>query len=449
MRFLVPSPPPSPVPGVIALDDFAPDEGKIFEVFEDFVENAGEFLMDDGEIEEESVLDEVLSGEESDEEDQRHDSPELDLPGPEVDFVVNPYFFRRVLDDMDILDIEDESGDERDSDFGVPIERYIVRDVSPDGEDKELPKIAIQQLIEKLIIFMPISKRVTAIPPYLQIFTTIHFVASGSYQRRVGQDFLSCMSQTSISVHCHNTIKALNDLMGQWIQFPISNRKKQQIKQEFFEKTGFPGVIGAIDGSHIAIFPPQNEREHLFINRKLYHSLNIMIVSSYNGEILAVNAQHGGRTHDSRAFRSSNLFHHLESNRKQYRIYFNVFLGDSAYPLLPFLLKPILNAPEGSPEAKYTQHFVKARCAVERCIRVLKGRWRCLRKERALHYQPEIAACIIIACCVLHNIAIKWKIPPEEIFLDEIDIELPIPENINNNNAEEIRRNIVRWYFTE
>lgn len=50
-----------------------------------------------------------------------------------------------------------------------------------------------------------------------------------------------------------------------------------------------------------------------------------------------------------------------------------------------------MNAPEGSPEAKYTKHFVRARSAVERCIGVLKGRWRCLRKERALHYRPEFA----------------------------------------------------------
>lgn len=41
-------------------------------------------------------------------------------------------------------------------------------------------------------------------------------------------------------------------------------------------------MIGAIDGSHIAVFPPQTEREHLFINRKLYHSLNVMIVRMYN-----------------------------------------------------------------------------------------------------------------------------------------------------------------------
>ncbi|XP_039302812.1 putative nuclease HARBI1 [Solenopsis invicta] len=129
----------------------------------------------------------------------------------------------------------------------------------------ELSKAATVQLINELIPFMPVVQRQTAIPPHLQIFATLHFVASGSYQRKVGQDFLSCMSQTSISVSIHATINALNRIMGQWIQF--------------FEKTGFPGIIGAIDGTHIAIFAPNTVREHLFINRKLYYSLNVMIVS--------------------------------------------------------------------------------------------------------------------------------------------------------------------------
>lgn len=44
--------------------------------------------------------------------------------------------------------------------------------------------------------------------------------------------------------------------------------------------TNFPGVIGAIDGTHVAIWPPTKNREHLYINRKLYHSLNVMIVNT-------------------------------------------------------------------------------------------------------------------------------------------------------------------------
>jgi len=67
------------------------------------------------------------------------------------------------------------------------------------------------------------------------------------------------------------------------------------------------------------------------------------------------------------------------------------FSGDSAYPLMPYLLKPFINAPMGSPEFRYIEHFTRARSSVKRCIGILKGRWRCLRKERALHYQLEFA----------------------------------------------------------
>lgn len=122
---------------------------------------------------------------------------------------------------------------------------------------------------------------------------------------------------------------------------------------------------------------------------------------------------HGGRTHDSRVFHSSQLFNYLQRRQAAgeggswligmtslyFFIIFNYvilyplinILGDSAYPLMPFLLKPFMNAPAASPEARYTEHIVKARSAVERCIGVLKGRWRCLRKERTLHYTPDFA----------------------------------------------------------
>lgn len=44
--------------------------------------------------------------------------------------------------------------------------------------------------------------------------------------------------------------------------------------------TNFSGVIGAIDGTHVAIWSLTKNREHLYINRKLFHSLNVMIVNT-------------------------------------------------------------------------------------------------------------------------------------------------------------------------
>lgn len=77
---------------------------------------------------------------------------------------------------------------------------------------------------------------------------------------------------------------------------------------------------------------------------------------------------------------------------------------------MPFLLKPFKNPPAGSPEANYNEHIIKARSAVERCIGILKGRWRCLRKERALHYKPEFAG-------IRYNLDYKKKIQYYNIFI--------------------------------
>lgn len=57
-------------------------------------------------------------------------------------------------------------------------------------------------------------------------------------------------------------------------------------------RNGFPGIIGAVDGTQIAIVAPSVNDENgpplLFYNRKGYYSLNVQIVilsSSYSHNI--------------------------------------------------------------------------------------------------------------------------------------------------------------------
>lgn len=48
------------------------------------------------------------------------------------------------------------------------------------------------------------------------------------------------------------------------------------------EKKNFPGVIGALDGTHVAIVTPTKKDEPLdavhFFNRKGYYSINVQLV---------------------------------------------------------------------------------------------------------------------------------------------------------------------------
>ncbi|KYN02248.1 Putative nuclease HARBI1, partial [Cyphomyrmex costatus] len=170
-----------------------------------------------------------------------------------------------------------------------------------------------------------------------------------------------------------------------------------------------------------------------------------------NQKILAVNAGHGGRIHDSHIWNASVISHHLEQEHRNGRTG-TWLIGDSGYPLLPYLLTPMLNQPVGTPPVRYTDVHVKARSEIERCIGVLKGRWRCLRKERALHYKPEFAALIVNAACILHNIAKIYNVPEPDLYVDDIDQEdEDFLQNINNGRGragQEVREALIRRYFT-
>lgn len=80
-------------------------------------------------------------------------------------------------------------------------------------------------------------------------------------------------------------------------------------------------------------------------------------------------------------------------------------LGDRGYPCQPTLLTPYPE-PEQGPQQRFNVAHSKTRGRVEMTIGLLKARFQCLRHLRVT---PERACDIIVACVVLHNIAIFWR----------------------------------------
>jgi len=64
---------------------------------------------------------------------------------------------------------------------------------------------------------------------------TLNLLSSGSYQRKVGQDFLSCICQSSISnidQVIHQIVDAINIIMPDWIKFPTQPNEIRAIQQQ-------------------------------------------------------------------------------------------------------------------------------------------------------------------------------------------------------------------------
>ncbi|XP_046403879.1 putative nuclease HARBI1 [Ischnura elegans] len=145
-----------------------------------------------------------------------------------------------------------------------------------------LSKDMVRGLVAELRPHMAVARRSTAIPIELKVLCALHFYGQGSYQKSTGSDSNLGLCQSSVSNAIEEVTEALNtnDILTKWIHFPLQREERSRVIRKNYLATQIPGTIGYVDGTHVAIKAPK-EQEHLFLNRKSYHSINVMIVSGY------------------------------------------------------------------------------------------------------------------------------------------------------------------------
>ncbi|XP_071580476.1 putative nuclease HARBI1 [Temnothorax nylanderi] len=314
------------------------------------------------------------------------------------------------------------------------IERRVQRQICRATEDpfdltnnefKELYRLTPDLIFDLVDVLEPRLQRtrITGLSVEKQVLSAVRFYATGCFQRPVGEQWGISMSQTSISRTVHKVTDAINDLIfRQWIQFPITPGARQLARMQFQNAhQPFEGAIGAIDCTHVAILAPK-EHEEAYINHHGYHSLNVQMICDPNLKILNVNARYPGARHDAYIWSASAARRVMERayNRGERRTY---LIGDSGYPLEPWLLTPLPREPEGTPRFAYNEALCSARNCVERLFGVLKSTWRCLSRHRVLQYEPGFAGRIVNACAVLHNIRNAHGIFNDDDLFNEIDHE--------------------------
>ncbi|XP_065358696.1 putative nuclease HARBI1 [Calliphora vicina] len=253
-----------------------------------------------------------------------------------------------------------------------------------------------------------------------ELASTLSLLASGSFQYAVGNDYLIGMSQSTISKMVTRVAKEMEvKLCPNLIKF--DPEQSNECMETFMRKYKIPGVIGCIDGTHIGLQKP-SDNEHMFFNRKGFHSLNSMVVNflricflkltyyDHEYKLLAINSKYGGAAHDSFVWKHSNerdLLEDLSNNKKPKNSW---LLGDSGYPLEPWCITPYRNPAEGLMETHFNEVHSKARCIVERSIGIFKARWKVLSNDKRSRYCPQKIALLANACAALHNICIKFKV---------------------------------------
>ncbi|XP_046873375.1 putative nuclease HARBI1 [Hypomesus transpacificus] len=257
------------------------------------------------------------------------------------------------------------------------------------------------------------TQRSYALTPATQLLAALRFYATGSFLEVLGDGY--GLSKASVSRSVQAVTSALLRHIPDHIQFPTTRGDKSAVQDFLWGKHNIPQVIGVIDGTLIPILTPSNDG-HVFFCRKGFAAINCQVICDHRGLITDLVARWPGSSHDSYVFSNSSVGQEAQASRDGW-----LLLGDSGYPLRPYLLTPVAN-PHNEAEERYNEAHRVARSIVERTLGTWKMRFRCLRKSAGgLLFHPTKCCAVIAVTAMLHNLAVRAGTPlgPQEDQLEE------------------------------
>lgn len=213
---------------------------------------------------------------------------------------------------------------------------------------------------------------------------------------------------------CNRLVTSQQD----FIKWPQHWHEYHSIAEKFHTASGFPGVVGAIDGVYISIPAPSTHRNS-YLNRMGYPSIQLQAVCDTNLRFLDIYTGWPGSVSDARIFKNCPLHKLLKSSLPpEFHL-----VGDLDYSMHTHLMVPFRDNDQlTEAQQKFNRHHTAAWIHVQRAFALLKSNYQRLRflDMRLLEAIPVV----IGASCVLHNFILE----KEDIHVFNVD-DLPLSED--------------------
>lgn len=131
-----------------------------------------------------------------------------------------------------------------------------------------------------------LTRRKTSLTVEEKVMIALRFFASGSHLQVIGDTMGH--DKAKISRVIRQVADALVEMKDTFIKWPQTPEKLNSIKNGFYQKAGFPNVVGCIDGTHVPIQAPVDD-EPSFVNRKGFHSINVQGICDHNSKYMIKN----------------------------------------------------------------------------------------------------------------------------------------------------------------
>ncbi|KAK5850760.1 hypothetical protein PBY51_001610 [Eleginops maclovinus] len=234
-----------------------------------------------------------------------------------------------------------------------------------------------------------------------------HGVSSPHLLHRVGQ------SQTDWPNIISTVSEVLAGMCDAFISFPLFHNARISVASRIEKFCGIPNALGVLAPAHFRIraSPYEKDTFRSFLNTLGYTSVVSQLICDSDGNILSVEKCCVGSTYEEDMWDSSIKGKEIEDGlHGQFWV-----IGGKGYNISEHVLTPV-SEPANDKEIHFNKAHTKIQKVMRKTLGSMKRRFRCLMQlgfahEGTLHKKGNI----IKACCVLHNLAKKFSVPPPPV----------------------------------
>lgn len=270
-----------------------------------------------------------------------------------------------------------------------------------------------------------------------RVAVALRRLSSGDSLSIVGESL--GIHQSTVSQITWRFVEAMEKKGLHHIHWPSNQDDMKDIKSKFENIRGLPNCCGAIDTTHIMFCLSSTDPSSLvWSDLEKNHSMNLQAIVDPDMRFLDVLAGWPGSLSDSEVLKNSRFFELAEEGKRLSGEKFNLsndtelreyIVGDSGFPLLPWLLTPYTGRGLSDHQADYNKRHFATRKVAQRALARLKDKWKIIQ---GVMWRPDKQKLprIILVCCLLHNILIDLN--------DGVQDEVPVTNNHDPDYGQQV-----------
>ncbi|XP_062584031.1 putative nuclease HARBI1 [Saccostrea cucullata] len=222
--------------------------------------------------------------------------------------------------------------------------------------------------------------------PGLKLAITIRYIVTGNSYKNLQYSFR--VAHNTISMFIPEVCQAIIDAYEDEVfGFPTNPDEWREVAQKYGERWNFHHTCGALDGKHVAI---RNKRRSgtLYYNYKGFFSIILLALVDADYKFIWADVGTQGSSSDAQIFNHGPLRNGLENDTlglpdpeplpHDDRPIPYFLVGDDAFPLRSWMMKPYSNRNMTNEERIFNYRLSRARRVVENTFGILAHRWRCM-----------------------------------------------------------------------